>query len=143
MLEYQKQECDLTLQEGLERYYKSFPESTEILEDRKVLINNQFIGQLNGLKLELDLKVGALDTDIKSLKKAAKQNVEPEILNRMNQIKKGSPIELKDDFKIYWQNFPIAKLSPGKDYLKPEINLIIDDMIDGNNKLDFSKFLQN
>ena len=116
---------------------------TEILEDRKVLINNQFIGKLNGLKLELDLKVGALDTDIKSLKKAAKQNVEPEILNRMNQIKKTSLIELKDDFKIYWQDFPIAKLSPGKDYLKPEINLMIDDMIDETNKSDFSKFLQN
>ena len=56
---------------------------TKILENNKVLINNQFIGQLNGLKLELDLKVGALDTDIKSLKKAAKQNVEPEILNRI------------------------------------------------------------
>ena len=116
---------------------------TEILENRKVLINNQFIGQLNGLKLELDLKVGALDTDIKSLKKAAKQNVEPEILNRINQIKKTCLIELKDDFKIYWNNFPIAKLSPGKDYLKPEISLIIDDMIDGNDKLDFIKFLQN
>ncbi len=60
---------------------------TEILENRKVLINNQFIGQLNGLKLELDFKIGALDTDIKSLKKAAKQNVEPEILNRIRQIK--------------------------------------------------------
>ena len=35
MLEYQKQDCDLTLQEGLELYYKSFPESTEILEDSK------------------------------------------------------------------------------------------------------------
>ena len=35
MLEYQKQDCDLTLQEGLECYYKSFPESTEILEDSK------------------------------------------------------------------------------------------------------------
>ena len=116
---------------------------TEILENRKVLINNQFIGQLNGLKLELDLKAGALDTDIKSLKKAAKQNVEPEILNRIRQIKETSLIELKDDFKIYWKDFPIAKLSPGKDYLNPEINLIIDDMIDGNDKSDFSKFLQD
>ena len=116
---------------------------TEILESRKVLINNQFIGQLNGLKLELDLKIGALDTDIKSLKKAAKQNVEPEILNRMRQIKETSLIELKDDFKIYWQNFAIAKLSPGKDYLKPEISLIIDEMIDRNDKLNFSKFLQD
>ncbi len=116
---------------------------TKILESNKVLINNQFIGQLNGLKLELDLKAGALDTDIKSLKKAAKQNVEPEILNRIDQIKKSGLIELKDDFKIYWKNFPIAKLCPSKDYLKPEISLIIDDMIDGPNKSNFGKFIQD
>ncbi len=116
---------------------------TEILENKKVLINNQFIGQLNGLKLELDFKIGALDTDIKSLKKAAKQNVEPEILNRIKQIKETCLIELKADFKIYWKNFPIAKLSPGKDYLRPEINVIIDDMIDGKDKSNFSQFLQN
>ena len=116
---------------------------TEILENRKVLINNQFIGQLNGLKLELDLKVGALDTDIKSLKKAAKQNVEPEILNRIEKIKKTSLIELKEDFKIYWENFPIAKLSRGKDYLNPEIILIIDEMIDNIDKLKLIKFLQS
>ena len=35
MLEYQRQDCDLTLLEGLECYYKSFPESIEILEDSK------------------------------------------------------------------------------------------------------------
>ena len=33
MLEYQNQNCDLTLQEGLECYYKAFPETTEIFED--------------------------------------------------------------------------------------------------------------
>ena len=33
MLDYQKQDCDLTLQEGLECYYKSFPETTEIFGD--------------------------------------------------------------------------------------------------------------
>ena len=33
MLEYQKQDCDLTLQEGLECYFKSFPENTEIFRD--------------------------------------------------------------------------------------------------------------
>ena len=115
---------------------------TEILENRKVLINKHLIGQLNGLKLELDLKVGALDTDIKSLKKAAKQNVEPEILNRIKQIKKSGLIELKDDFKIYWKEFPIAKLSPGKDYLNPEINLLIDDMLDNVDKSNFAKFIQ-
>ena len=33
MLDYRKQDCDLTLQEGLECYYKSFPETTEIFGD--------------------------------------------------------------------------------------------------------------
>ena len=33
MLKYQKQNCDLTLQEGLDCYYQSFPEATEIFED--------------------------------------------------------------------------------------------------------------
>ena len=35
MLEYQKKDCDLTLQEGLECYYESFPESTEVFEDNQ------------------------------------------------------------------------------------------------------------
>ena len=35
MLKYQKQDCDLTLQEGLDYYYKAFPETTEIFEDNK------------------------------------------------------------------------------------------------------------
>ena len=33
MLEYQDQNCSLTLQEGLNCYYEAFPESTEIFED--------------------------------------------------------------------------------------------------------------
>ena len=33
MLEYQDQNCSLTLQEGLNCYYEAFPESTEILRD--------------------------------------------------------------------------------------------------------------
>ncbi len=114
---------------------------TTILENEKVMINNQFIGKLKGLKLELDLKVGALDTDIKSLKKAARQTVGPEILNRMEEIIKTGLIELKEDFKIYWGKFPIAKLSAGKNYLAPEINLIIDDMIEGYEKNKLSQYI--
>ena len=36
MLEYQYQNCSLTLQEGLNCYYKAFPESIEIFEDNAV-----------------------------------------------------------------------------------------------------------
>ena len=104
--------------------------NTEIIEDDKVIINNQFIGKLKGLKLELDLKVDTLDTDIKSLKKAARLSIGPELNKRIKQIIDTSSLEIKDDFKIYWGKFPIAKLLPGKDYLDPELSLIIDDIIE-------------
>ena len=96
---------------------------TEIIEEEKVMINQQYIGHLKGLKLELDFKTDALEADIKSLKKAARQNVSPEIIKRISQIIETGLIELKDNFKIYWKNYPIAKLIPGSDYLNPQINL--------------------
>ncbi len=112
---------------------------TEIIDNKKVKINDQFIGNLNGLKLELDLKVDTLDTDIKSLKKASRQSMMPEILKRIDQIIKTGLLNINSDFKIYWNNYPIAKLQKGKDYLSPEVDLIIDDMIEtkDSNKLSF------
>ncbi len=115
---------------------------TKIENEEKVLINNQYIGTLKALKLELDLKTGALETDIKSLKKAARQNVGPEINKRINDIINNQLIELKDDFKIYWGKFPIAKLLPGVDYLNPGVSLIIDDMIDTSDQKKLSDFLE-
>ncbi len=115
---------------------------TEIIDNKKVKINDQFIGNLNGLKLELDLKVDTLDADIKSLKKASRQTVMPEILNRINQIINTNLIEIKKDFKFYWNNSAIARLQKGKDYLSPEIELIIDDMIENKDKNKLKIFLE-
>ncbi len=115
---------------------------TQIIKEEKVMINQQYIGSLKGLKLELDFKADALDADIKSLKKAARQNVSPEIINRINIIIDTGLIELKDDFKIYWKKYPIAKLISGSDYLNPQIYLIIDDMIENDEKLKLNVYLQ-
>ena len=119
---------------------------TEILENNDVMIDDQFIGKIKGLKLELDFKKGALETDIKSLKKAARQSIGPELEKRIQIIIDTGLIELNDDFKIYWNNFPIAKLSAGNDYLNPGFELIIDDSIEQNPKqklIDFtSKWIQ-
>ncbi len=114
---------------------------TEIIEKEKVLINDQYIGVLKGLKLILDLKVDALDADIKSLKKAARQNVGPEIISRIQQIINTGLIELKGDFKIYWNNNAIAKLNSGSDYLRPKINLIIDEMIENDERNKLNEYL--
>ncbi len=115
---------------------------TKIINDEKVMINNQFIGNLKGLKLELDFKIGDLDSDIKSLKKASRQNVGPEIIKRINQIIKTKNIELKNDLKIYWNNFAVAYLAKGNDYLRPEINIIVDDVIETDEKNKLQSFLK-
>ena len=115
---------------------------TKILENNDVIIDDQFIGKINGLKLELDLKKGALETDIKSLKKAARQTVGPELEKRIEKIIETGLIELKDDFKIYWGKSPIAKLISGKDYLKPNIELVVDDILEKKQVQKFIFFLE-
>ena len=115
---------------------------TEIMDNDKVVIDGQFIGNLKGLKFEMDLKAGALETDIKSLKKAARQTVGPELKKRIQLILDTGLIEIKNDFKIYWRDFPIAKLEQGKDYLNPEIFIIVDDLLDNKDKQNFSNFIE-
>ncbi len=116
--------------------------NTKIIEDGKVIINNQFIGKLKGLKLELDLKADTLDTDIKSLKKAARQSIGPELNKRIKLIINNSLLEINDNFKIYWEKFPIAKLLPGKDYLDPELSLIIDDIVETAERKKLQEYLE-
>ncbi len=115
--------------------------NTKILENNDVIIDNQFIGKINGLKLELDLKKGALETDIKSLKKAARQSVGPELEKRVKIIIDTSLIELRNDSKIYWNNSAIGRLTAGKDYLNPNLELIVDDILEQDQKRKLSDFI--
>ena len=114
---------------------------TKILENNEVIIDNQFIGKINGLKLELDLKKGALETDIKSLKKAARQTVGPELEKRIQTIIETGLIELNYDFKIYWNKFAIARLVAGNDYLTPNFELIVDDILEQDQKQKLINFI--
>ena len=68
--------------------------ATEIKNENEVIIDGQYIGRINGMKLDLDLKSGSLKTDIKSLKKAARQAIEPELMRRTSKVIKS------EDFKI-------------------------------------------
>ena len=113
------------------------------INNNKVKIDGQYIGMIKGLKLELDLKIGALDNDVKSLKKAARQTIGPELNKRIEEIINDELIEINEDFKIYWKKFPIAKLMPGKDYLKPAYKLIIDDIIETKEIEKLKNYLSN
>ena len=103
---------------------------TEIKNENEVIINNQYIGQLKGLKLDLDLKFGSLKTDIKSLRKAARQAIAPELMKRVEKIIRSEDFKIDLDSKVYWMNSPVAYISRGKNYLKPKLELIVDEAID-------------
>ena len=70
---------------------------TEIKNENEVIIDGQYIGRFRGMKLDLDLKSVSLKTDIKSLKKAARQAIEPELMRRTNKIIKNDNLELNND----------------------------------------------
>jgi ATP-dependent RNA helicase SUPV3L1/SUV3 len=108
--------------------------STTIRNENEVIIDGQYMGKLNGLRLDLDLKSGSLKTDIKSLKKAARQAIAPELMRRANKIIKSEGLLLNDDHKIYWMDHPIAYILKGKNYLKPRIELLVDEAIDIESK---------
>ncbi|MFL2525219.1 MAG: helicase-related protein [Pelagibacteraceae bacterium] len=104
--------------------------NTKIIEENKIYINDHFIGKINGLKIELNYSKSNLDTDIKSLKKAARSGAQQELNKRINHIVNNSnSLELRDDYKIYWDGIRIAELRPGKNYLNPQIKIHADDTI--------------
>ena len=115
--------------------------STEINEQNKIYIDGQFIGELKGLKFLIEVTPKTLDTDIKSIKKAARKGVEKELIKRVNEIVKNAEIELNNENKIIWKNNPIARLKKGNDYLNPEIDIISDDSLSEEVKLKLLTFL--
>ena len=50
--------------------------NTEINDENKIHIDGQLVGELKGLKFLIEVTSKTLDTDIKSIKKAARKGIE-------------------------------------------------------------------
>ena len=116
---------------------------TKIDEDDKILINNQFVGELKGLKFIVALTSKTLDTDIKSIKKAARKGVGKELEKRISLIIENKEILLDEECKIIWKNNVIARLKKGNNYLNPEIEILADDALGDLSKSRLEVFLKN
>ena len=103
--------------------------STKITEENKIFIDEQLIGELKGLKFLIEITSKTLDTDIKSIKKAARKGVEEELIKRVDEIVSKGEINIDEENKIIWKKSPIARLKKGSDYLNPEIDIITDDSL--------------
>ena len=115
---------------------------TEITTDNKVLIDGQYIGKLKGLKFIIELTSSSLDSDIKSIKKAARKGIYEELQKRVSRIIEDKKVALRDDNKIYWSDNPIARIKKGNDYLSPEIEIIADDALPKKSEDDLNLFLK-
>ncbi len=115
--------------------------NTEINDNNKIHIDGQLIGELKGLKFLIEVTSKTLDTDIKSIKKAARKGVEKELVKRVNEILKESDLKINEESKIIWKNNPIARLKKGNDYLNPEIEIIADDSLNNESKTKLINFL--
>ncbi len=115
---------------------------TEITKDDKVMIDGQFIGKLQGLKFNIELTSNTLDSDIKSIKKAARKGIYDELSKRVSNIINTEQISLENNGKIYWNKNPIAKIKKGSDYLNPEIEIICDEILPKKAKEDLESYLK-
>jgi ATP-dependent RNA helicase SUPV3L1/SUV3 len=116
--------------------------NTEINSENKMNIDGQLIGELKGLKFIIELTSKTLDTDIKSIKKAARKGVKEELDKRVNEIIGEKKLKFDSDCKIIWKNYPVARIKKGQDYLSPEIEIIADDSLELETKLKLDKFLK-
>ena len=115
--------------------------NTEINEDDKIYIDGQLIGELKGLKFLIEVTSKTLDTDIKSIKKAARKGIEKELIKRVENILSSKDLSVNNENKIIWKNNPIARLKKGSNYLNPEFDIIADDSIDEKFKIKLTNFL--
>ncbi len=116
---------------------------TKIDENDKILINDHFVGELKGLKFLIALTSKTLDTDIKSIKKAARKGVGEELKKRVSIIIKSKEIILDEKCKIIWKNNVVARLKKGNNYLNPDIEILADDALDELSKSKLETFLKN
>ena len=116
---------------------------TKIDINNKILINDQFVGELKGLKFIIALTSKTLDTDIKSIKKAARKGVGEELEKRVFQIIDNDEIHLNDECKIVWKENTIARLKKGNNYLNPNIEILADDALDDLSRSKLENFLKN
>jgi ATP-dependent RNA helicase SUPV3L1/SUV3 len=116
--------------------------NTEINNENKIHIDGQLIGELKGLKFLIELTPKILDTDIKSIKKAARKGVMKELDRRVNKIISDKEIIFDENSKITWNDFPIARLKKGHDYLSPEIEIVADEYLESDSKQKLDEFLK-
>ena len=104
---------------------------TKISETDEIIIDGQLVGKIDGLKISLNYAESALQTDIRSIQKAARSGAAVELKERAKKIISSTEkLALGNDGKIYWNNNSIGKILPSKNYLNPDIKIFSDESLE-------------
>ena len=113
-----------------------------VTESDEVLVEGHAVGRLNGLRFEP--VADAKGEEARPLLAAARRTLGPAIAKRVMALAqdRNDAFRLLPDGSISWRNAPIARLVAGDAPLRPGIQLLEDELIDGRQRQAVEKRLR-
>ncbi len=101
----------------------------EVNEAGEVMVEGQFVGQLNGFQFQLDPK--AEGAEAKTIAAAAKEALLPVFHLRSDKFYNATDrdISLSEQYAIMWDGAVIGNLSKGASALEPKVTAFVDDTL--------------
>ncbi len=103
----------------------------EINENGDVQVEGHFIGTLKGLRFTSDMSTG--NTDARTLKNIGNKTVVLEINARAQQLAQSDDdaFSLGQSGEVIWKEMPVGRLSKGDSVLKPKVQLLASEQLNG------------
>lgn len=97
----------------------------------EVVVEGEFVGRLAGFRFELDPEVAG--EDAKPLLAAARRVLASAVPARLRdlEVSPDGVFSLGKDGRILWQGAAVARLAPGPEVLKPAVQPLASDFLDG------------
>jgi len=121
-----------------------------VRNDGTVIVEGHEVGRLNGFRFIPDGETGS--PDMKAIMTVARNALRPEIQRRIGMILNSQPkqLTLTDDGQVLWQTDasnplpgqPVATLRKGSAQLKPEVDLLDSDLLQGQDKVAVVDFIK-
>ena len=105
-----------------------------VTDSDEVLVEGHVVGRLQGLRFEPAADASA--EEARPLLAAARRTLGPAIAKRVAALSqdRNDAFRLLPDGRIAWRDAPIARLAPGDTPLRPGLQLLEDDLIDGRQR---------
>ena len=99
--------------------------------DGEVVVEGEFVGRLEGFRFRLDGTVE--DEDAKALLTAARRALAGEIPARVKRLERDGDeaFALEADGRLAWRGVPVARLAAGDGVLKPRVEPLASEFLDG------------